>query len=248
MPNHALILLGLLYGKGNFADSMAITLTSGWDTDCNAGNLGCLLGIRGGLAALSGGPDWRGPLADRLFLSTADGGSCISDALSEAYRLVNVQSRRCKVLRRSRPKAGRGFIFPMPGSLQGFQVEGKGRLENPHGSGLDFHAGPFEPGETARAGTATFILPGDLSMPGYNLDAAPTLYPGQTVHCRLQAAAENRGTLRAGLYLRYYNAKDQARSTSGPTNASPPGRPPISPGPSPISNGGTDFRNRDRGE
>jgi hypothetical protein len=50
VPNHALIILGLLYGEGDFQKSLMICNTAGWDTDCNSGNLGCLLGIRNGLA------------------------------------------------------------------------------------------------------------------------------------------------------------------------------------------------------
>ena len=42
-----------------------IVNTCGWDTDCNSGNVGCLLGIKNGLAGLDAGPDWRGPVADR---------------------------------------------------------------------------------------------------------------------------------------------------------------------------------------
>jgi len=223
VPNHALILLGLLYGNGNFADSLAITITSGWDTDCNAGNLGCLLGIRGGLATLAGGPDWRGPLADRLFLSTADGGRCISDALGEAYHLVNT-GRALQDLPPLSPKGGARFHFSLPGSLQGFQVEGKGRLENPLGNGLDFHVGSLNPEETSRAGTATFILPTDLNMPGYALDAAPTLYTGQVVQCRIAAAGENRATLQVGLYVCHYNAKDKVEFSSGPQKWILPGQ------------------------
>ena len=35
------------------SESLAIVNTSGWDTDCNAGNVGCVLGIRGGVAAIA---------------------------------------------------------------------------------------------------------------------------------------------------------------------------------------------------
>jgi len=61
VPNHALIVLGLLYGDDDFQKSLMIANTSGWDTDCNSGNLGCLLGIKDGLAGIDAGPDWRGP-------------------------------------------------------------------------------------------------------------------------------------------------------------------------------------------
>ena len=35
---------------------MTIVCTSGWDTDCNAGNVGCLLGIKNGLGGIEAGP------------------------------------------------------------------------------------------------------------------------------------------------------------------------------------------------
>ena len=46
VPNHGLIIMSLLYGDDDFQQSLMICNTSGWDTDCNAGNVGCLLGIK----------------------------------------------------------------------------------------------------------------------------------------------------------------------------------------------------------
>jgi len=93
VPNHAVVLLALLHGGGDFTRSLMIANTAGWDTDCNSANVGCLLAIRNGLEGIDAGPDgpdWRSPVADRLFLPTADGGRCVSDALTEAYRIVNM--------------------------------------------------------------------------------------------------------------------------------------------------------------
>src|SRR5260370_2188292 len=71
IPNHALIILALLYGDDNFQKSLMIVNTSGWDTDCNSGNVGCLLGIKHGLRCLEDGPDWRGPrkVGDRILIA-----------------------------------------------------------------------------------------------------------------------------------------------------------------------------------
>ena len=88
VPNHGLIILSLLYGDNDFQKTLMIVNTCGWDTDCNSGNVGCLMGIKNGLAGLDAGPDWRGPVADRLYLPAADGGRAITDAVTEAYRLV----------------------------------------------------------------------------------------------------------------------------------------------------------------
>src|SRR5919201_919381 len=110
VPNHGLIIHSLLYGDGNFQKSLLIANTSGWDTDCNSGNVGCLLGIRGGLAAIEAAPDWRGPVADRLYISSADGGRAISDAVRETYPVVNA-GRALAGAPTVAPKGGAGFHF-----------------------------------------------------------------------------------------------------------------------------------------
>jgi len=65
VPNHGLIIVSLLYGDDDFQKTLMIVNTCGWDTDCNSGNAGCLMGIKNGLTGIDGGPDWRGPVADR---------------------------------------------------------------------------------------------------------------------------------------------------------------------------------------
>ena len=42
VPNHALIIMSLLYGDNDFQKTMMIVNTAGWDTDCNSGNVGCI--------------------------------------------------------------------------------------------------------------------------------------------------------------------------------------------------------------
>jgi ADP-ribosylglycohydrolase len=121
VPNHALIMLALLYGDDDFQKSLMIVNTSGWDTDCNSGNVGCLLGIKNGLPGLEGGPDWRGPVADRLYLSSADGGRAITDAVTETYHIAKCSyalTGTSFVL----PKQGARFHFSLPGSVQGFRL------------------------------------------------------------------------------------------------------------------------------
>ncbi|HEY3289055.1 MAG TPA: ADP-ribosylglycohydrolase family protein, partial [Anaerolineae bacterium] len=89
IPNHALIILALVYCEDDFQRALMIGNTAGWDTDCNSGNIGCLMGIKNGLAGIDSSPvDWRGPVGDRMYLPTADGGRCITDAVQEARRIA----------------------------------------------------------------------------------------------------------------------------------------------------------------
>lgn len=60
-------------------------------------------------------------------------------------------------------------------------------------------------------------------MPGYELLASPTLYPGQTVRTRLLADAANAVPVRGQLYLRAYGPNDELVRLDGPAAELPPG-------------------------
>lgn len=227
VPNHGLIILGLLYGEDDFQKSLMIVNTSGWDTDCNSGNVGCLLGIKNGLAGIDAGPDWRGPVADRLYLPTADGGRAISDAVTETYHIVNI-GRALARMEPVAPKEGARFHFDLTGALQGFQPDncaesnGTVTLENVIGHSrrgkrslaISYHH--LAPGRVARVTTATFIPPEAVSMRGYTLLASPTLYSGQTVKAGISADPENRAPVICCLYIRTYAANDELVTSYGP--------------------------------
>jgi hypothetical protein len=155
-----------------------------------------------------------------MFLPTADGGSAISDALTQAYRVIN-SGRALHGLNPLGPNHGAKFHFNLPGSVQGFRedesIDSRGvlRIENVpcdpgNGErGLALHFSGVSTGREARAATPTFIPPsfaqGKLH---YELLASPTLYPGQTVRARLIASLENSAPVQIGLYLRRYGAHD----------------------------------------
>ncbi len=234
VPNHALVMLGLLYGADDFQRSLMITNTSGWDTDCNAANVGCLLGIKNGLAGIDGGPDWRGPVADRLYLPSADGGRTITDAVAEAYRVVNI-GRALAGAAPSAPKDGARFHFELPGSVQGFQPEDATAtqaalaLDNVRGHSargersLAVRYRYLAPGRAARISTPTFVQPEANSELGYTLMASPTLYPGQAVRASVEADAGNAAPVTCRLYARVYGADDTLRIVCGPDTHLTPG-------------------------
>ncbi len=227
VPNHALIVHALLHGGGDFRRSLTIVKTPGWDTDCNSGNLGCLLGIRGGLAALDGsGYDWRGPVADRMYLATADGGRAITDAATEAVHVVNV-GRALVGEAPIAPKGGARFHFEFPGSVQGFRPAADGAaaavaVENVEGHSalgrrsLAVRCRGVEAGTAVRVATPTFIPPEAIDMAGYALLASPTLYPGQEVRARLEADGGNDGPVACRLVARAYDASDVLVTVAGP--------------------------------
>lgn len=234
VPNHALILLGLLYGDDDLQKSLMITATAGWDTDCNAGNVGCLLGIKNGLAGIDAGPDWRGPVADRLYLPAADGGRAVTDAVRETYAVVNI-GRALAGEAPLAPKHGARFHFELPGSVQGFVVDesadARGTLNIENVAGHSMHGNRslalryrhLAPGCVARAATATFLLPDMLHMPGYAMLASPTIYPGQHLSARVCADTLNLLPVQCRLYLTVYGSCDALVRIDGDTATLTPG-------------------------
>lgn len=220
VSNHAIILLALLHGKDDFQWSLMIANTAGYDTDCNSGNVGCLLGIKNGLAGIDAGPDWRGPVADRLLLPTADGARCITDAVRETYALVN-SARGLAGLPPKAPKNGARFHFSLPGSVQGFQpedsaeVRGTVTTDNQNGK-LALHLYKLTTGRAARVATATFIPPAALTMGGYDVVSSPTLSPGQTVTAQVEAGSDLSGPVSVSLYVRVYSENNNLTVHRGP--------------------------------
>ncbi|HUT90306.1 MAG TPA: ADP-ribosylglycohydrolase family protein [Thermoguttaceae bacterium] len=62
LPETFSVLVGLLYGEGDFRKSVSLATMCGFDTDCNAGTVGCLLGLRNGLQPIPA--EWKDPLGD----------------------------------------------------------------------------------------------------------------------------------------------------------------------------------------
>ncbi len=239
VPNHALIIHALLHGGDSFQKSLMIVNTSGWDTDCNSGNVGCLLGIKNGLTGLEDGPDFRGPLSDRLYLPTADGGRAVTDAVTESLHVANV-GRALNQLPPHTLKNGARYHFELPGSVQGFMADDSVdsrdtlTLENVEGHSqtgsrsLALHFNGVATGRPARAATHTFIPSKETAQyfeqRGYALLASPSIYPGQTVSAALEAGAGNERAVNVNLYLRRYNSQDdQLTLEAGPCHSLEPG-------------------------
>ena len=234
VPNHALIIHALLHGEDDFQRSLMIVNTCGWDTDCNSGNVGCLLGIKNGLAGIDVGPDWRGPVADRMYIPTADGGRAITDAVTETYSIVNI-GRALTGEKPVVPKDGARFHFELPGSVQGFQpdedIDSKGTvmLENVEGysergrRSLAIRYEHVAPGRVARITTPTFIPPEAIDMSDYALLASPTFYPGQEVQARVVADGDNDRAVACQLFVRTYDGNDELATNRGPETVLKPG-------------------------
>ena len=227
VTNHLSVLMALLLGGDDFGRSLSIAASAGWDTDCNAGNVGCLNGVRLGLAALSAGVDLRAPVADRLFAVSADGGECITDAVLETRRIL----RAAAALRgEEEPARQPRFGFEFPGAVQGFQVDREPRhlqavtgLRNV-GAGLVIAYERLAPGRCGRLRVQTCFAPepsGVRDTSYFEVLASPTLYGTQTVHALVQCGAGPQPSWR--FFVRHYRGDGSLHTRYGEPTALQPG-------------------------
>jgi ADP-ribosylglycohydrolase len=71
--NVAFVIIGWLYGEGDYKKSLLIAVGCGDDTDCTGATLGSILGIIGGAAKLPS--DWRGHVGDDIITLAIERGS-----------------------------------------------------------------------------------------------------------------------------------------------------------------------------
>ena len=160
-------------------------------------------------------------MADRLYLPTADGGRCITDAVQQSYRLINL-GRALQGLDPLAPKQGARYHFSLPGSVQGFEPGGAAASVVNDGGRL---AVPFEGVDAthgAGASTATFIPMDADKVGGYQLLASPTLHSGQRIRARVDLDAAASGAVACRLWAKVVRADDDTEKVaSDPVELAP---------------------------
>jgi ADP-ribosylglycohydrolase len=224
VPNHALLIASFILGGDDVQKGLKIAVSSGWDTDCNAGNLGALNGIRLGLKGLEAGPDFRGPVADMMYVVGADGGECVTDAVIETRRVLRTAAGLTGA--RYDEPASR-FAFEFPGSVQGFQpcplhrgAQGITRIGNLNdtgeGDGLVLSYSGLAPGVRGAVSVPTFIDPkprGVSDTSYFEVIASPSLYGTQTVRATVRGFDAVNPELR--FFIHYYDAAEQLARVDG---------------------------------
>ncbi|KAF2440169.1 ADP-ribosylglycohydrolase [Karstenula rhodostoma CBS 690.94] len=233
IPNHLIMIMAVLYAGHDFTQAMHIINTAGWDTDCNSGNVGCLVGIINGLEGFENdkGLDWRGPLADRALISSADGGYSINDAVRITYDLANIAHKVARLPPPPPPKNGAQWHFTLPGSVQGFQCASPAsdvQIAQTLDAGtpalsITLHT-PCSAETETEVLTQTFTPQDALAVKrDYELMACPLISPGQTLVAVLSSPASNPAPITATIRLKAYDFTDALIPASSPPTTLAPG-------------------------
>ena len=222
VPNHALMVMAWAYAPDDFRQSQALINTAGWDTDCNAANVGSVMGIAVGLDGINRDYDFQSPFADRVLLPTAEGARLTTDCLQEALRVARIGRTVMGWARKEAPKGGAWHHFTLPGSQHGYMVEptdqsmpGTGTVANVKGPKeervLQISYREVAPNHPVRVSTPVFAEPG---QPGYAIVVTPKLYRGQTVTLAGTAEAIH-GSAAIRLFARCFSAEGGTSTSNG---------------------------------
>lgn len=182
IPNAGVCIMALLYGQ-TLSRGVEIATMAGWDTDCNAGNVGSILGVAGGVDSVE--DHYRKPINDFLVLSGVSGYLNILDiptyikhlcALSHVIHKKDIpQECSCK-------DGTVDFDFSLPGSTHGFRVSDPNlcMVLNQYGS-LEIVYNRMVRPQKCRLYYKPFYRRKDFDDERYMPVFSPTVYAGQTM-------------------------------------------------------------------
>ncbi|NLC96836.1 MAG: ADP-ribosylglycohydrolase family protein [Erysipelotrichaceae bacterium] len=192
ISNTALMIMAMLYGESNFDKTMSILATAGWDTDCNLGNVGSIMGALVGLKGID--EKWINPINDLLLSSSSIGSLNIDTITNTAFEF-------CKLGYKLKEKAipyeynsfldsdYKNFVFYFPYSTQSFKTIGnrysetslkveKNKLKVIVNNGYKDNYGYIY--------QKTYYKPSEIYDSRYEPSFSPTIYPNETIFFSLE--------------------------------------------------------------
>ena len=221
IPNSAIMVLSLLYGKGEFSATINICLMGGFDTDCNVGNVGTIVGVLNGLEGIDFNA-WRKPINDLMICSSVVGSLNATDLPRCAFLIGRLAYKAAgqeppAEWRRSLDGRATAFDFELPGSTHAFRVavEGVGPLNVALRNSTELaHTGkrslkvavsPLTGGTELRIFHQTYYRPVDFNDSRYDPSFSPLIYPGQTLKGSILISPDTDCSLQGCLYVKDVN-------------------------------------------
>lgn len=193
IPNAGVCILALLYGEGDFAKTIEIATMCSWDTDCNAGNVGTIMGVLNGIEGIPA--HYRKPINDSIVASSVSGYLNIIDIPSFSAELALLAYERAEVKPPekllNKVRTGEVFFdFDLPGSTHGFKTDDSFKTFLNHndkvGEGsLEVIFDRIYVGDQSKFYYKPFYRREEFNDEKYQPNFAPTAYSGQKVSARI---------------------------------------------------------------
>lgn len=197
IPNAGVCVLALLYGQGDVSRTIEIATMCGWDTDCNAGNVGSIVGVLAGLDGIA--ENYRKPINDAIvtssvagYLNSVDLPTLAKQVALIGYRLHDQQPPSALV--ESYKERDIYFDFGLPGATHGFRTSYPFKTFLRHGHQgyktpgcLEIFIDRMFEGDDSTVYYQSFYRRKQFMDEKYAPVFSPTAYSGQTVSMQLKA-------------------------------------------------------------
>lgn len=193
IPNAGVCVMALLYSGGDLNRGVEIATLAGWDTDCNAGNVGSVLGALGGLSPIDA--CYREPFHDTAILSGVSGeiNQCDLPSLAKRIARRGFELLGQPVPETLRAEEGLYFDFELPGSTHGMLVSNPFVLQLSNSGERSFRGkrslqavfNRLQKGMETRLYFKTFYTRAEFEDGRYSPVFSPRIYPGQRLSIQI---------------------------------------------------------------
>lgn len=193
IPNAGVCVMALLYSGGDLNRGVEIATLAGWDTDCNAGNVGSVLGAFGGLSPIDA--CYREPFHDTAILSGVSGeiNQCDLPSLAKRIARRGFELLGQPVPETLRAEEGLHFDFELPGSTHGMLVSNPFVLQLSNSGERSFRGkrslqavfNRLQKGMETRLYFKTFYTSAEFEDGRYSPVFSPRIYPGQRLSIQI---------------------------------------------------------------
>jgi len=192
IPNSGVIALALYYGKGDFSRTIEIATMSGWDTDCNAGNVGTILGVMAGPEGIPA--RYSGPINDFHAASSISGALNILDLPTVSKELAILGLNQLEESIPEEWKMGTFsddiyFDFTIPGSTHGIRTSSdyltplkKNKPGEKREDCITFILDRIKRGDESKIFYKPYYRREDFDDERYSPTFTPTVFSGQVMH------------------------------------------------------------------
>lgn len=211
IPNAGVCALSLYYGQAEFDKTIEIATMCGWDTDCNAGNVGAIIGVMNGPEGIP--VRYRKPINDYHAASSISGSLNIIDLPTAARELAILGLKQKKESIPEEWKKGSFsddlyFDYTLPGSTSGLRTSSE--YLAPISVGEDFKKegcvsvllDRLVRGNTARIFYKPYYRREDFDDERYSPTFTPLVYPGQNLKIKAETEKMSGQRIAVAPYVR----------------------------------------------
>jgi hypothetical protein len=218
IPNMAVMVMAMVHGKQDFRDTLLICVNAGYDTDCNVGNVGSIMGALVGIDGLFA--PWVNKINDVVLSSGLLGSINSLDATQQSLYFGSLANAINPTLLDERLDVIHDFSFSLPFSTHGFYGRWHRNFDGSHinvamddakfkrALQINVH-GAFP--SSVEIIKKTYFRASEVYDSRYEPSLAPVIWPGQVISTRIKAESE--GLFMAHLLVRDIDGK-AVRSTT----------------------------------